>query len=129
LAGNYEFRLGVLSYLLRTYGYAVTTADTADEAEQLMLQTPVWFDLLLITWPLKGAEALLKRAKVISPGTGTLAVAQDDDLAPLRSTADATISSSQYSSDAILERVGLLTARRRGPRPQPKLAPEMKESA
>ena len=40
LAGNYEFRVGVLSFLLRTHGYAVTTADTADEAEQLMLHTP-----------------------------------------------------------------------------------------
>jgi hypothetical protein len=129
LAGNYEFRVGLLSYLLRTYSYAVTTADTADEAEQLMLQTPATFDLLLVTWPLKGAEALLKRAKAISPYTGRLLVAQDDALEPSGWTADSTISSSQYSSEAILDRVAALTARKRGPRPRLKVTPERKATA
>ena len=131
LVGDDELRVSLLGFLLRTYAYGVFTADCAPAAEQLMLLQPAGkpFELLLVVWPLEGAATLLKRSKAIAPDTSTLFLAQDEGLVPSDWTADGTIFRYEYSGEVLLERVRVLTARRRGPRPRLKVMPEMNADA
>jgi len=114
LVGDDEERIGVLRYLLRTYKYAVITASSPAEAAELLCQ-PI--DVLLLEWPLDGAEDLLNRSKEISPATNTLVVTDEDRL-PVGVTPDSTLFRRSLRSNAeILDRIMVLAARKRGPRP------------
>lgn len=114
LAGNDEDRVGVLRFLLETHGRAVIMAFSAAEAYQVMQgMTP---DLLFIVRPLHDAQPLLRLAKVPGRPVTTLAASYDEDRLPADWVVDATIGRGEYSSAWILEKVKVLTARKRGPR-------------
>ena len=79
--------------------------------------------MLFVVWPLEGAAELLTQAKTrVALGApqgsypNTLVATYDQDRLPLGFVPDATIGRSQYSSAEILDRVKMLSARKRGPR-------------
>ncbi len=113
LAGDDEERVALLRFLLRTHGFSVITAGSAAAADEVLC-----IDLLLVVWPLVGAAALLKRAQSITPHINTLIVAHDEDCVPLDFLPDLSLCRGQCSSSRILEYTKMLTARKRGPKPQ-----------
>ena len=119
LVGSDEEQVGLLSYLLRTWGYHTFTASSAATAARSLLlmpaETPV--DLLVVLWPLDDAEELLRGFKRGHPDIPTLALAICEQSVKFDSTVDSALCRGQCSSAEILERIKVLTARKRGPEP------------
>ncbi len=109
IAGASEDRVGVLRFLFLNKGYAVQTAQTSAEAAGLL--EAGGFELLLYDLPLPGVEQLLAEA-----GIPTIALCSGVKVAPDGLTADAVLWRG-FSAAELVERVRVLTARKRGPKP------------
>lgn len=127
LVGASEDRLSILKFMLVTRGFAVASAVGAAAAvEQLRAES---YDLLLCDhWPLPGIEHLLNQAYEIDSATRSLVLAPALATSPAGLNTDAILLRGGCSSAELLERVKVLTARKRGPRPtrkQPVAVPVM----
>jgi len=128
LVGDDEDRVGILRYLLVIHGYAVYPAFSAAEAYAILHELDI--ELLFVVWPLDDALKLLEMASTdIAPRIPTLVASYDLETLPLGWAPDMTIGRPQYSSDVILARVKMLTARKRGPKLGAKFQPRAEESA
>jgi hypothetical protein len=114
LAGDDDLRVSELRYMLRILGYRPIARGNPAEAERVLLETHI--DLLLVVCPLDGGEWLLKRSKVVAPYVPTLVVLETEAFLPPGWAPDSALCRGQCSSAAIVERLKLLTARKRGPR-------------
>jgi hypothetical protein len=115
LVGASEDRLSILKFMLNTRGFAVTAVvGAAPAVEQLRAQT---YELLLCEhWPLPGIEHLLNQAWEIDSAMHSLVLAPGLTASPAGLNTDAVLLRGGCSSSALLERVKVLTARKRGPR-------------
>jgi CheY-like chemotaxis protein len=115
LVGASEDRLSILRFMLDTNGFAVTAVVGAAAAiEQLRAQT---YELLFCEhWPLPGIEHLLNQAYEIDPAMRSLVLAPGLTSSPAGLNTDAVLLRGGCSSFELLERVKILTARKRGPR-------------
>ena len=111
LVGSNENRLSILSYLLETYSYRVTCAATAGEAATLLRAGS--YELLLCQLPLDGVDDLLDIAHALDTHLPSMVLR---GATKWQGVADA-IESRLVSSALILDRVRVLTIRKRGPRP------------
>lgn len=114
LAGDDGELVSALSVLLRIHGHIVIKAESAIEAHGVMLAAPI--DLLLVVWPFAGAQELMDLSKAIDSYAGTLLVAPDQTPVILGPAIDSALFKGHCSSAEILERVKVLTARKRGPK-------------
>jgi two-component system response regulator CpxR len=121
LAADDEDQIGDLRYLLYVRGFRVVTAESGGAAVVALSEAPeLTFDLLLVMWPLKGATGLLKLAKAIAPDLPAVVITENEDRLPLGFMPDMTLCRAQRTNAEILERIKVLTARKRGPRAQPR---------
>ena len=119
LVGVNEDRLGVLKFTLEVNRFTATCAPTAGEALDLLQQRS--YDLLLCDWPLIGIERLLDQARGIDETLHSLVMAPGQSQPPDDVFfADEILRRGGCRSAELLERVKLLTARKRGPRPERK---------
>ena len=128
LVGASEDRLSILKFMFVTRGFAVGSAVGAAAAvEQLHAES---YDLLLCLWPLPlpGIEYLLNQAYDIDSAMRSLVLAPALATSPAGLNTDAILLRGGCSSAELLERVKVLCARKRGPRPtrkQPIAVPVM----
>jgi DNA-binding response OmpR family regulator len=117
LVGASEDRLSVLKYLLRTNGYAVIDAASSKDAlEQLILLD---VDLLLCELPLAGVEEMLLQGHNLNPAMHAMAIGEISAEIAASLHADVIYQNrpfkNQPSPAEILDRVKVLTRRKRGP--------------
>ncbi len=116
LAACHEERASILKYVLETHSFvAVIAPDAAEAVAQLRAQP---WDLLLCELPFHGLVALLDQARAAYTPSAVLTGALRE--APPLLNADAMISKADAYPAILLDRLKVLTARKRGPRPQPK---------
>jgi CheY-like chemotaxis protein len=115
-----EDRASILKFMLETHRFAVTAALSAAEAFNLLSQEQ--YHLLLCHLPLTGIESLIDKAHFIDEGMPSLAIADKLSQLPFCIHACAYIKPADYCSTYLLERVKVLTARKRGPQPR-RIAP------
>ena len=120
-----EQLLSIRKYLLQTRGgYRVHTCPSAAEAlEYLQTALPGSVDLLLtdLQMPQMDGNELVRRAKQLHPGLPTLIVSGIVSGFDRAVASDAFLPKGACAAGALLERIGILVARKRGPKKQ--LAP------
>jgi DNA-binding response OmpR family regulator len=114
LACDREDRLSQLRYLLTVHGYAVTGAETITAAWGEL--NAGWFDLVLVDWPLDNCHYLLNHAHEREVASLVLAAKEKEHPGCM---ADAVLLG-RFSAVELLERVKIVTARKRGPKPMKK---------
>jgi hypothetical protein len=115
LVGASEDRVGVLRFLLFTKGFAACGVLTA--AEALGALRAARFNLLLVDLPLAGAEFLLDRAHAEDNSLPTLCLVSQGGAHPESCSSYGLIPWQSFSPENLIERVKILTARKRGPKP------------
>jgi DNA-binding NtrC family response regulator len=112
LACANEDHAGVLKYILETNGYAVTCAATATLTLHLAANRP--YELLLIEYPLDGLSHLLDQARALDSSLHSLVLAPKLAERPSNLLADVVLLRNTCAAE-LLERIKVLTARKRGP--------------
>jgi CheY-like chemotaxis protein len=115
LVGASEDRLSILQFMLVTNGFAVASVIGAAAAvEQLHAES---YDLLFCDhWTLAGVDHLLDQAYEIDPAMRSLVFAPYVATSPAGLNTDAVLLRGNCNSFELLDRVKMLTARKRGPR-------------
>jgi CheY-like chemotaxis protein len=114
LVGEKEDRLAIYRFLLEMNHFAVTSADTASHAAELLHTQP--FDLILCELPLAGCQELIECCREIDSYMTSIVLVNKCKL-PDGFNANALIFAREYSAAYLLDRVKLFTIRKRGPRP------------
>ena len=114
LAGEDEDRLSMLKFTLWTHGYAVTSAADIGEAIKRLRRQP--FELLFCLLPLAGVEQLLGTARAMEHAMPTIVYAPALKESPLGLFTDMLLIGNRPHAE-LLDRVKVLSARKRGPRP------------
>lgn len=114
LVGGDEERVALLRFVFHVHHYCVVTAESAAEAERLLVGASA--HLLLVLWPLDGARQLLKVSKAIDWTVPVLVVAPTEAFLTLWPEVDAALFRDHCSSADVLDRVKVMTARKPGPR-------------
>ena len=119
---NNEQELSVLKFMLTTNGYRVVTATTGQEAIGIFAGTPV--DLVLADFgiPQMNGDQLLGRLKRIASHVPMILRCDPQRIGSEIHAADALLAKKSCSSQELLERIKVMSARKRGPR---KLAQQM----
>lgn len=108
--------LSVMSFMLTTNGYRVLSAQNAQEAIELFSGSPV--DLVLADYgaPQMNGSQLVKRLKQIAGHVPMILLGDPQALAGQIHLADALLAKKQCSPQELLERIKVMSARKRGPR-------------
>lgn len=112
-------RMGCMRFLLDTHGYAVLSASTARQAEEIIENAEI--ELMFTIWPIKdpALEALLRKANDTLHVPWLLSsLHQPTGIWP----GDGYVIGISSSAE-ILERVKSMSARKRGPKPGFKIPP------
>ena len=121
LVGADESRLSYLRCMLVTRGhFVVCICDNGAEALTLLAHTD--YDLLIVDWPLKGAQQLLEAAKTTRHLTKTSLLAPTETHTPAGCVADWTLLKWDYSNFAVLDLACVLSQRKPGPKTRRKPA-------
>lgn len=125
-----EDRLGRLVMLLETWGYRVERAGTAAAALLLIeAAKPSHHDALLVEAEQLGAENLIARAKRVDGQMGTMLLGYGADPACVPTQAHVFLPRILCRPAEILERLRILTARKRGPKKVQNLTQSMEAVA
>ena len=113
-----EDDLGVLTFMLETNGFRALKATCLSEAAAVLLKNGA--ELMIVSAATRIDDALLavKTMKGICPHTPLILLCHRGDLGDKFHLADMAISRS-CSSAELLERIKIITARKRGPRKRP----------
>lgn len=111
-----ELELSVLSFMLSTNGYRVISATSGQEAIELFAETPV--DLVLADYglPQMNGGQLVERLKQIASHVPMLLLGDPQKMGGEMHAADALLAKKGCSSQELLERIKVMSARKRGPR-------------
>jgi len=125
--GN-EQELSVLKFTLATNGYKVVGASTGQEAIGAFTATAVDLVLADFNVPQMNGDQLVKKLKKIAAHVPMILLADAQASGEIHA-ADAMLAKKNCSSQELLERIKLMSARKRGPRkgaqrvaPAPELA-------
>jgi DNA-binding response OmpR family regulator len=116
IASSFETRLSVLRFMLTTNGRAVSTATYA--AEALAQLRAYGCDLLLIDLPFFGYQSLIDQVNVPGWHQPVIGLLKRTDM-PEAIGFDAMLPR-DYSPAELLDRIRVMTACKRGPKPQKK---------
>ena len=111
-----EQELSVLSFLLNTHGYRVLSAHNAQEAVALFSDAAVDLALVDTEMPQVSGRQLVERLKQIAPHVPMILLGNPQRMAGELHAADALLGKKSCSPQELLERVKLMSARKRGPR-------------
>jgi CheY-like chemotaxis protein len=110
-----EQELSILKFLLTTHGYKVVSAATGQEAIGVFSKTQV--DLVLASYgmPQMNGGQLVDRLKRIGPHVPMILLGDPQSMNQIH-VADAMVAKKNCSPLELLERIKVMSARKRGPR-------------
>jgi CheY-like chemotaxis protein len=111
-----EQELSVLKFMLATNGYRVVSATNGQDAIGIFAETPV--DLVLTDFglPQMNGCQLVERLKQIAGHVPMILLGDPQRMSGQMHTADALLTKKNCSSQDLLERIKVMSARKRGPR-------------
>jgi len=121
-----EQELTVLKFMLATNGYRVVSATTGQEAINVFAELPVDLVLADHTLPQMSGCQLVARLKQIAAHVPMILLGDPQRMGGEMHVADAVLAKKNCSPQELLERIKVMSARKRGPRKgSQRLAPVM----
>jgi two-component system, OmpR family, response regulator CpxR len=124
-----EQELSVLKFMLTTNGYKVMSASTGQEAINVFSATPVDLVLADFNMPQMNGGQLVSRLKRIASHVPMILLGDPQATGGAIHVADALLAKKNCSPHELLERIKVMSARKRGPRKgalrQPQAEPEL----
>ncbi len=111
-----EQELSVMSFMLNTNGYRVVPATNGQEAIDLFSGMLVDLVLADYTMPQMNGNQLVNRLKQIASHVPMILLGDPQTMGGQIHAADALIAKKQCSPQDLLERIKIMSARKRGPR-------------
>jgi CheY-like chemotaxis protein len=121
-----EQELSVLKFMLATNGYRVVSATNGREAIGIFSETSVDLVLADYSMPQMNGCQLVERLKQIAAHVPMILLGDPQKMAGEMHAADALLAKKHCSSQELLERIKVMSARKRGPRKgSQRLVPEV----
>jgi two-component system, OmpR family, response regulator CpxR len=111
-----EQELSVLKFMLTTNGYKVVSASTGQEAINVFTETQVDLVLTDFNMPQMNGGQLVSRLKRIASHVPMILLGDPQASAGTIHVADAMLAKKNCSPQELLERIKVMSARKRGPR-------------
>jgi len=111
-----EQELSVLKFMLATNGYRVVSATSGQEAITVFAGTSVDLVLTDYAMPQMDGNQLVDRLKQIAPHVPMILLGDLQKMSGEIHAADALLAKKNCSTQELLERIRLMSARKRGPR-------------
>ena len=111
-----EQELSVLKFMLATNGYRVVSATSGQEAIAVFSGTPVDLVLADYAMPQMDGNQLVDRLKQSAPHVPMILLGDLQKMSGEIHAADALLAKKNCSTQELLERIRLMSARKRGPR-------------
>jgi CheY-like chemotaxis protein len=111
-----EQELSVLKFMLATNGYRVVSATNGREAISIFSETSVDLVLADYSMPQMNGCQLVERLKQIAAHVPMILLGEPQKMAGEMHAADALLAKKNCSSQELLERIKVMSARKRGPR-------------
>jgi len=111
-----EQELSVLKFMLATNGYRVVAATTGKEAIEVFAETPVDLALVDYSMPQMNGCQLIERLKQIAAHVPMILLSDPQKMTGEVHAADAMLAKKNCSPQELLERIKVMSARKRGPR-------------
>jgi CheY-like chemotaxis protein len=111
-----ELELSVLKFMLTTNGYKVVTATSGQEAIGFFAEMPVDLVLADAVMPQMNGSQLVERLKQIASHVPVILLGDPQKMGADAHGADALMAKKNCSSQELLERIKVMSARKRGPR-------------
>jgi CheY-like chemotaxis protein len=120
-----EQELSVMKFMLETNGYRVVPATNGQEAIEIFAETQVDLVLSDFGMPQMNGNQLEERLKQIASHVPMILLGDPQKIGCDMYAADALLSKKKCSSQELLERIKIMSARKRGPRKgSVRIAPE-----
>ena len=124
-----EQELSVLKFMLATNGYRVLSASNGQEAITLFVETAVDLVLADFAMPQMNGNQLVNRLKQLAPHIPMILLGDPQRMGGDIHAADALLAKKNCSSQELLEKIKVMSARKRGPRKGSVRVPPMSELA
>ena len=124
-----EQELSVLKFMLATNGYRVVSACTGQEAIGIFAETQVDLVLTDYAMPNMDGNQLVSRLKQIASHVPMILLGDPQRMGGEIYAADALLAKKNCSSQELLERIKVMSARKRGPRKGSQRQPPVVELA
>ncbi len=111
-----EQDLSVLKFLLATNGYRVVSANSGQEAIGIFAGCTVDLVLSDFSMPQMNGDLLVRSLKQIAPHVPMVLIGDPQKMGDRLHGADAVLAKKNCSPQELLERVKIMSARKRGPR-------------
>jgi CheY-like chemotaxis protein len=111
-----EQELSVLKFMLATNGYKVVSATSGQDAIGVFARNPVDLVLTDYAMPQMDGDRLVDRLKQIAPHVPMILLGDPQKMGGEMHAADALLAKKNCSAQELLERIRLMSARKRGPR-------------
>jgi two-component system response regulator CpxR len=111
-----EQELSIMSFMLNTNGYRVVPATNGQEAIELFSGMQVDLVLADYTMPQMNGNQLVNRLKQIASHVPMILLGDSQAMGGQIHMADALIAKKQCTPQELLERIKIMSARKRGPR-------------
>jgi CheY-like chemotaxis protein len=111
-----EQELSVLTFTLSTNGYRVVSATNAEEAINIFADTQVDLVLTDYAMPRMNGAQLVGRLKQIGPHVPMILLGDPQRMGGEIHAADALLAKKNCSPQELMERIKVMSARKRGPR-------------
>jgi two-component system response regulator CpxR len=111
-----EQELSVMSFMLNTNGYRVVSATNGQEAIDLFSGMQIDLVLADCAMPQMNGNQLVNRLKQIAPHVPMILLGDPQAMGGQIHVADALLAKKQCSPQELLERIKIMSARKRGPR-------------
>jgi two-component system, OmpR family, response regulator CpxR len=113
-----EDRISLRRFLFETHGFSVLSAENARDAQRHFY--PGVIDLVVCAYPSVGIdmERLLNLFKASRSWVPAVALVKDGEKVPVALLADASICLPSCSTADLIERIKIISARKRGPKKQ-----------
>jgi CheY-like chemotaxis protein len=111
-----EQELSVLKFMLATNGYRVVSATNGREAIGIFSETAVDLVLTDYSMPQMSGSQLVERLKQIAAHVPMILLGDPQKMAGEMHAADALLAKKNCSPQELLERIKVMSARKRGPR-------------
>lgn len=111
-----EDELSVLKFMLATNGYRVMSASTGHEAISVFREVAVDLVLAEFSMPQMNGKQLVERLKTIASHVPMILLGDPQAMNTGIQVADALLAKKNCTSQELLERIKIMSARKRGPR-------------
>ncbi|MGD0786364.1 MAG: response regulator [Terracidiphilus sp.] len=111
-----EQELSVLKFMLATNGYRVVSASSGQEAIGIFSEMQVDLVLADYAMPQMNGNQMVDRLKQIAPHIPMVLMGDPQRMGGEMHRADALLSKKQCTAQELLERIKVMSARKRGPR-------------